>query len=183
MSNQKGFSKVAIIIIVLILIGGAYFIFNKKDRSVSIQDVKNQNSQSNNSSADQLAMDNWKTYKNNKYGFEFKYPPSLKIGGNDDEIMASYGGHSVNFMIRIVPSQDFYALHPSWNKMLPRTIIVNQIKAKEYYNPAEESSIDDKRFVYVPLADQKQVEIFAEIGFDDASENFYKILSTFKFIK
>ena len=86
-------------------------------------------------------------------------------------------------MIRTVPSQDFYALHPSWNKMLPRTIIVNQIKAKEYYNPAEESSIDDKRFVYVPLADQKQVEIFAEIGFDDASENFYKILSTFKFIK
>src|SRR3989338_8466651 len=41
MLNQKGFSKVAIIIIVLILIGGAYFVFSRKDRSVSIQDVKN----------------------------------------------------------------------------------------------------------------------------------------------
>ena len=88
MPNQKGFSKIAIIIIVLILIGGVYFVFSKKDKDISMQDTENQNSQSNNSSADQLAMDNWKTYKNNKYGFEFKYPPSLKIGGNDDEIMA-----------------------------------------------------------------------------------------------
>ena len=52
MPNQKGFSKIAIIIIVLILIGGACFVFSKKDRSISIQDTKNQNSQSSNSSAD-----------------------------------------------------------------------------------------------------------------------------------
>ena len=85
MPNQKGFSKIAIIIIVLILIGGAYFVFSKKDRSVSIQDVTNQNSQSDNSPTDQLSMDNWKTYRNEQYDFEFKYPLAwiLRDGNKD----------------------------------------------------------------------------------------------------
>lgn len=47
MSNQKGFSKVAVIIIVLILIGGAYFVFSKKAKNVPAQNTENQNSQSN----------------------------------------------------------------------------------------------------------------------------------------
>ena len=84
MSNQKGFSKVAIIIIALIVIGGAYFVFSKKSGNISIQDTENQNSQSNNSSADQLSTENWKTY--NKYGFEFKHP-SEWITSKDDSII------------------------------------------------------------------------------------------------
>ena len=79
MSNKKGFSKVAIIIIVLIVIGGAYFVFSKKDRGVSVQDAENQNSQSSNLLTDQLSIDNWKTYRNDQYGLEFKYPVDWKI--------------------------------------------------------------------------------------------------------
>jgi len=77
MSNQKGFSKITIIIIALIAIGGAYFVFSKKDGSISIQDVTNQNSQSDNSPAYQLSVDNWKIYQNDQYGFELKYPENI----------------------------------------------------------------------------------------------------------
>lgn len=74
MSNQKGFSKVAIIIIVLILIGGAYFVFSKKDKNIPAQNTENKNSQLSQSIDGDLSMNNWKAYRNDQYGFEFKYP-------------------------------------------------------------------------------------------------------------
>ena len=78
MSNQKGFSKISIIIIVLILIGGAYFVFSKKDKSIPAQNTENQNSQSKQSSTRNSTINNWSTYKNDKYGFEFQYPSTWK---------------------------------------------------------------------------------------------------------
>ena len=58
MSNQKGFSKVAIIIIVLILIGGAYFVFIKREKNIPTQDNENQNSQSSKSSSENSVVKN-----------------------------------------------------------------------------------------------------------------------------
>ena len=79
MSNQKGFSKTAIIIIVLILIGGAYFVFNKKEKNVPSKTTKNQSNQSSQSIGGELSMSNWKIYRNKKNGLEFKYPADWKI--------------------------------------------------------------------------------------------------------
>ena len=84
MFNQKGFSKVTVIIIVLILIGGAYFVFSKNDKNITTQNIENQNSQSSQSSGGDLSTKDWLTYKNDKYGFKFKYPPQiLKPSGSD----------------------------------------------------------------------------------------------------
>ena len=85
MFNQKGFLKIAIIIIVLILIGGAYFVFSKMDKNIPAQNTENQNSQANQSSDVNLPMDNWKTYRNHKYGFEIKYPNNFVVSRQTDD--------------------------------------------------------------------------------------------------
>ena len=72
MSNQKGFSKVVLIIVALILLGGVYFVFSKMDKNIPAQNTENQSSQSNQSIDEDLSINNWKTFT--KYGFEFKYP-------------------------------------------------------------------------------------------------------------
>ena len=55
MSNQKGFSKIAIIIIILILIGGAYFVFSKDGNSLT---------------------DDWKTYTHEKTD-DYSFPKNF----------------------------------------------------------------------------------------------------------
>ena len=66
----------AVIIIVLILIGGAYFVFSKKDKNIPSQNSENKSSQSSQSIGGGLSISDWKTYKEvNEYGFEIKYPP------------------------------------------------------------------------------------------------------------
>ena len=79
MSNQKGFSKIVLIIIVLILIGGVYFIFGKKEKNIPAQNIENESSQSSQLIGGDLSMNEWKTYKNEKYGLDFKYPSNWKI--------------------------------------------------------------------------------------------------------
>ena len=62
--------------------------FQKILDSIKIQTVKNQSS-------------DWKTYKNEKYGFEFKYPSNLEFSGfpkpNDDSVRLSHKISNVDY--------------------------------------------------------------------------------------
>lgn len=74
MPNQRVFSKIAVIIIIFILIGGVYFVFSKKKNNIPSQDTEKNNSQSSQAIGGDLSMNEWKTYKNDQYGFEIKFP-------------------------------------------------------------------------------------------------------------
>lgn len=79
MFNRKGFSKVALIIIALILIGGAYFVFSKRDKNFQQKE---------------LNESGWKLYQNKIQGYEFWYPEKLNLKKHGNQIRLS---HSVPF--------------------------------------------------------------------------------------
>ncbi len=196
MQSQKKFILIIVSIISLLAIKGGIGYYLRPEKEIRQNQQRRaewQNGQPEITLGDNIQKEawntlregtwGWRTYRNEKYGFEFKYPPSLKFEGNDEELVGSYAGNSVNISIIIMPLREFPVLHPDWNKWTPREKMVDHVNVIEYYNPTEEGSINDRRFVYIPLTDQRQIELYAEIGFADATDNFNKILSAFRFME
>lgn len=114
----------------------------------------------------------WQTYRNEQYGFEFKYPGDLRGGGDDREFSAGYAS-SINLNVKIVDNKDFTILHPDWKSLVFQTYKLAGVDVKKYSNA-------DKVFTYIPLPDlpDKQIEFFAELPHAPIDQ----ILSTFRFI-
>lgn len=69
--NQKGFTNIVLIVVIAILVGaGGYFAFVKKSEPVSQQQL---------SPATVNETAGWKTYKNDTYNFEVKYPENVTL--------------------------------------------------------------------------------------------------------
>lgn len=198
MPNQKGFSKVAVIIIVLILIGGAYFVFSKKDKNIPAQNIENQNSQSSQSVDGNLSMSDWKTYRNEKYGLEFKYPNEWLIAqeSNTNNIFVRLSKDGENsFSLNIGPITDIDGKKITLDEFL--SFYNKNYKDTELKQGIK--NINDIQMVYfdnslVGLEKNKFVRYITERGglkydfdlkYTDKNNVIYfeKIISTFKFIK
>ena len=109
MNNQKGFANIVLIVLVVVLAGAVgYFALVKKSPEVSQQtntptpinnEQNNQtspkptnNTQTTPPTPQQPA---WKTYRADKYGVSFSYPPNFQI--ITDKIQIEYIGHPKGF--------------------------------------------------------------------------------------
>jgi len=75
-NSQKGFTIPLIIAIIAVLIigGGTYAIMhNKQQPKEKVETIAQNSASTTDNTAD------WKTYRNEKYGFEFRYPSELSL--------------------------------------------------------------------------------------------------------
>ncbi len=113
--NQRtgGFSVVivAIIAAVIALVGGTTYLATQKSQSKN-KNVPTQQ-QSNQPTASSANVDGWKVYRDEKNGFEFKYPPGWKVtdifktlGGKENAVALVEIGREQELENRLIPGSD-----------------------------------------------------------------------------
>jgi hypothetical protein len=176
--NQKGFTNILLIVIVISLVGtGVYFALVKKQEPVP----------------QQITTKDWKTYRNEKYGFEVKYPSEWQVqedygrAASDFEFtgpVSISAGEQDNFGIQITPGSDgsiefknFDELSTDeyWGAGRAEKIEINGVPALRVNNP------EYYRCSINFLHKKEYNKLFAVSCADTSIQK--EILSTFKFIK
>src|SRR3989344_3275097 len=83
MSKHQGFSAVALVIILAVLAFGGYSVWKKQAPTLTpISPTDTNIEPATSPSTPSVDMAGWKTYRNDKYGFEVKYPSEYLVKEN-----------------------------------------------------------------------------------------------------
>jgi len=194
--NQKGISSIVIILIivgVLIIAGGVWYQQTQKEKPVTcIQDAKlcpdgsyvsrtGPNCEfvacpeSKNETAD------WQTYRNEKYGFEFKYPSYWTLR----ESLIFDSNSSYRLSVRYISKDQNSAPAPTYCMVNKENSRCQSVKVYGNYtaNIDWQSGGENVAYIdiYSPDGGRVEIEVTDFITTDKAI--VLQILSTFKFIK
>lgn len=209
MSKHHGFSTVILIIILALLAGGGYWVWQNKAEAPAPVDTNIEPPAPPIPSTPSVDTASWKTYKNEKYGFEFKYPGNWNLKYNEQTESIYLSSNIINF-----PTVWGGQLTPIEVYILPPSQFTKTIKATDYENYFSETVFSDdeekigKRLegVYIGSEDEYSYGLFisqAYLNRDDyktsggvvfsyrssgkiADENYLvsnQILSTFRFTR
>ncbi len=168
--NQKGFIKdIVIIVLAILLLGGGYFYFSKNPAYAPAENT-NQN---------QIADEtkDWKTYRNEKYEIEFRYPKS------SDVIDQSFFQNAADFQVDV--SYDLLA-----GGYEPARLTISNVADSRYQIVSvktvlftKNNNIDGENPIYFYKDNRKVYANCVDYGGLDILDFCNKVLSTFKFTK
>ena len=192
--TQKGFVNIVLIAVIVILVGVVgYFAFVTKSEPIAQQPTSSETKQTSTpqqpSSASINETASWKTYKNDEYGFEVKYPTDWTSAGG----FSDYGGFFyVAFgvanlseplaTIHVYPNQttlDKFMKYFDYISVNWKNTTLGGVNAKEAVSIGQNS----KQFIFTASVKNSNGFSLASTVFGDNVDTVRKMSSTFKFLK